>query len=354
MLTMARRAGHGGMGGLTARRHGGLSPGMARKWLSPGVAAIGVGGGAVVALVAWVGASGIGAEALRAGWAVPATVALHALQLHLSGIAWRGLCGLDAPGLRTWWRIRWVRESVNSLLPVAQLGGNLVGIRLLAQRGAPAPLATAGTVLDLTVEALTQVLFTLAGVAALAALGGGQAWRPWLGGGLGLMALGVAGFVVAQRAGLMRLVEWLADRLRRVLPGLPPDLLAGLHDALARRQADRAALARAIVLHLLAWVLGVGETWLALAAMGRPVGLAEALAVEALGMAARSAGFAVPGALGVQEGGFVLAGGLFGIPPDAAIALSMVKRARELAVGVPGLLAWQWAEGARLAGRPSA
>jgi putative membrane protein len=326
---------------------------MSRFPTSPAVLAIAVGGAAAVALVAWAGAGAIGDAVLRAGWAVPATVVLHVLQLWLSAIAWRGLCGGGPPTLTAWWRIRWVRESVNSLLPVAQLGGNLVGIRLLAHRGLPIPRAAAGTTLDLTVEALTQLLFTLAGIGVLATLGGEQAWRPWLGGGLLAMGIGVAGFVVAQRAGLMQLIEWLADKLRRVLPAVAPDALHGLHDELMRRQRDRPALLRATALHLTAWLLGVAETWLVLAAMGRPTGLAVALAIESLGMAARSAGFVVPGALGVQEGGFVLAGSLFGLPADAAVALSMVKRARELAVGVPGLLAWQWAEGSRLARRPS-
>jgi uncharacterized membrane protein YbhN (UPF0104 family) len=61
-------------------------------------------------------------------------------------------------------------------------------------------------------------------------------------------------------------------------------------------------------------------------------------------MAVRSAGFAVPGALGVQEGGFILVGGLFGVGSDLALALSMVKRLRELIVGSTGLLLWQWSE----------
>jgi uncharacterized membrane protein YbhN (UPF0104 family) len=68
-------------------------------------------------------------------------------------------------------------------------------------------------------------------------------------------------------------------------------------------------------------------------------------------MAARSAGFVVPGALGVQEGGFILVCGLFGIEADTAIALSMVKRLRELAIGLPGLVSWQVSEGKRLVQR---
>jgi uncharacterized membrane protein YbhN (UPF0104 family) len=150
---------------------------------------------------------------------------------------------------------------------------------------------------------------------------------------------------------MLRLVEAVARRMGTVFPALPADAAHGLHAELIRLETDHAGLLRSTALHLLAWLLGVGETWLVLAAMGHPVGAGGAFVVESLGMAARSAGFLVPGALGVQEGGFVLVGSLIGLPPDAAIALSMVKRARELLVGVPGLLAWQWLEGARLLAR---
>ena len=321
---------------------------MAQPLPRLGIAAIAGGGAVAVALVAWFGAQSIGAEVLRAAWVLPLTVALHALQLLLSAVAWRGLAGPPAPQLPAWWRIRWVREAVNAMLPVAQIGGNLAAIRLLAQRGLPVARATAATVLDLTVEALAQFLFTLLGIAVLAAIGQNQAWRPWLGGGMALMGAGIAGFVLAQRAGLFRLIEALAERMSAFVPGLPQGALRGLHDELLLLHRNRAALLHAIGLHVVGWLLGTAEAWLALAAMGQARGLPVCLVIESLGMAARSAGFAVPGALGVQEGGFVLAAGLFGIPPDAAVALSMVKRVRELAVGLPGLLAWQWTETARL------
>jgi len=84
---------------------------------------------------------------------------------------------------------------------------------------------------------------------------------------------------------------------------------------------------------------------------GDDPGKQTACFVETLGAAVRGAGFAVPGALGVQEGGLILICGLFAIPPDVAIALSMVKRARELIVGIPGLLVWQWTEGRHIVRR---
>jgi hypothetical protein len=79
--------------------------------------------------------------------------------------------------------------------------------------------------------------------------------------------------------------------------------------------------------------------------------LSEALILESLGQAIRAAAFAIPGALGVQESGFIVLGGVLGVPPAPSLALSLVKRARELALGLPGLIAWQITEG-RDAWRP--
>ncbi len=305
-------------------------------------AAVGLGGALLVALVAWLGARGIGAQVWRAAWTVPLCVALHATQLYMSAVAWRGLCGGPPPGWAGWWRIRWVREAVNSMLPVGQIGGNVVGVRLLAAAGAGQVPAAAGTVLDLTVEAATQAAFTLAGIGVLVAARPDGHWLPWVAGGTAGLCLGVAGFVAAQRFGLLRLIEVFAARLRRWLPRLD---LSGLQAAFAARSGDAPALRRAAILHLSAWIIGAGETWLALAAMGVRPGAGAVFAIESLGMAARSAGFAIPGALGVQEAGFALVCGLFAIPAETAVALSMVKRARELLVGVAGLIAWQASEG---------
>ncbi len=313
-----------------------------------GLIAIALGGFAVIALVAYFGAQTIGAEVLRAGWAIPLTTALLFLQLWLSAVAWRIAVGSSQPRLGHWFRIRWIREAVNSMLPVAQLGGNIVGIRLLVHRGVPGPLAGAGTTLDLTIEATAQLLFTIAGFAVLAATSPDQGWMPWVQGAIVTGVLGISGFIVAQRAGLLRLIEGAAGVLQHWFPSLPLEVVKGLHAELMRLQHKPLAIAQAASLHLLAWLLGTVETWLALFAMGVPVGWREAFVIESLGQAVRSAGFAVPGALGVQEAGFILVCGLFGIHPDTAIALSMVKRARELAVGLPGLVAWQWAEGKRL------
>ena len=93
------------------------------------------------------------------------------------------------------------------------------------------------------------------------------------------------------------------------------------------------------------------EVWLILYLLGHPVSFAEAFILESLGQAARSAGFMVPGGIGIQEGGLLLIGAHLGLTPELALALSLGKRAREIVIGVPCLIAWQLAEGRTIWGR---
>src|SRR5699024_7509642 len=96
------------------------------------------------------------------------------------------------------------------------------------------------------------------------------------------------------------------------------------------------------------WLLGTGEVWLALHFLGHPVNLVEALMVESLAQAAKGAAFLVPGAIGVLEGGYIILSGLIGLPASAGLALALIRRLRELSLGIPGLLIWQLVEGKRL------
>jgi len=142
--------------------------------------------------------------------------------------------------------------------------------------------------------------------------------------------------VIAQRAGMMRLFERAARALGAGAA------MEGLHDGLMALHARRGSIASALAVHTTSWSLGGAEVWVIMRAIGHPVGPGAAFAIEGLGMAARSAGFALPAGLAAQEAGFVIAGALFGISPPDAVALSMVKRVRELVVGVAGAAFWQF------------
>lgn len=286
------------------------------------------------------GPANIARDVMQAGWALPGATAIHMGQLALSALAWGA--ALDGVPFPTVYRVRWIREAVNSLLPVAQIGGPVVGARLLAQAGMPPARAGAATTLDLMTEAAGQIVFTLAAVAVVASVSNDRSWTGWAEGGLVATAAGLAALVGIQRAGGLRLVEALTEWLVRRWPGLPLAGLRGLHADLMRLQARPSVIARGVAWHTLSWAMGAAEVWVILRAIGQPVSPGACFVIESFGMMARSAAFVVPGAVGVQEGGFVLAAGLFGIPAEAAVALSVSKRMRELIVGGVGVAVWLW------------
>jgi uncharacterized membrane protein YbhN (UPF0104 family) len=124
-----------------------------------------------------------------------------------------------------------------------------------------------------------------------------------------------------------------------------------LHRAIVALYAAPAKLGWSFACHLISWLLGGFEVMLALHLVGVSVDFREALIIESLGQAFRAVGFAIPGALGVQEGGYIIVCGLFGITPQAAIGLSLLKRIREVALGIPALITWQIIETRRLVDR---
>ncbi|MBV9111933.1 MAG: flippase-like domain-containing protein [Hyphomicrobiales bacterium] len=307
---------------------------------------------ALAALVAWMlaneGAMWRILELVRqAGWVgLVAVVLFHLTQIAFSAAAWRVLFGSTAPrpSFSFYMIARWIREAVNNLLPVAQIGGEFVGARLLNRRCVELRAAIASAIADLTVELITQIAFTLMGLAVLLlTIGNGPTAR--LVAGLLVVAAATAGaFIAVQWMGLAHLIEICVMRIGRMVGWEGFDEEPGLHGALIAIYRAPLRLLSAAFNHLISWLLGSIEVWLALHLIGRDVGLETALVIESLGQALKAIGFAVPGALGVQEGGYVIVCGLYGLSPETAIALSLIKRLREVALGLPALAAWQWFE----------
>jgi putative membrane protein len=301
------------------------------------------GGGALVALYSSsLSLSGVLDGIRRTIWIVPLLVCLHLAQLLLAGIGWRCLFTEPPASIRTFYRLRIIREGIDSLLPVAQVGGEFVGARLLSQQGVAASSATASVIVDVTIELLTQLVFLAAGLCTLSWLSHGAAWGHWMEVFL-VSAAVAAALLLAQRFGMLRLVEGLLRGMAARWPAVGRVSPEGLHAAALGFYRQHTALSRGCGLHLLAWAMGSIETWAVLNVLGISVTALAAFTIESLGMAARSTGFAIPAALGAQEGGFVLAAAALGVPVTPALTLSIVKRMREVLVGFIGLALWRQA-----------
>jgi putative membrane protein len=277
-----------------------------------------------------------------AGWGVAVVIAFHLLQILSDSMAWQALLGAGVrPRLRMFVFLRWIREATNNLLPVAQIGGEVVGARLLSLFGVGMAEAAAGTAIDLTLEMLSQIAFTVVGIGVLMSFGPRseplrQAMTYAL---IGLSALGF-GFLVAQWAGLFGIIERGLLRIGSRFGWRSLAELAGLHRAIIDIWRTPRAVLACGALHLISWLLGGLEVMLACHYLGHDISLQQGIVLESLSQAMKSAGFAIPGGLGVQEGGLLLLAPLCGLPAGNAMALSLLKRLREMVLGVPALIAW--------------
>ncbi len=306
----------------------------------------------IIGLVVTVGlvmVSGVGEvwqAVATAGWATAAVLGLRYAAVVVAAAGWYWLIPAgERPSLSRLSALRAVREAINGFLPVAQVGGDIVGARLLRLSGVEASTARASVVADVMVQVVTQIAFTAVGLGVLVLLGGDPVIVRTVSFALLAALLLPAGFWLAQRPAVRRFV---ARHVRFRFSGRLGGLMAQLRlvwERLLGISASRGDVAVSTTIHLALWFFGVLEVWVVLAAMGYSVTYAEALVIESIGQAVKGAAFAVPGALGVQEGGFIALGAIFGIPVDASLALSLIKRVADLGVGVPGLLAWQMIEG---------
>jgi len=293
----------------------------------------------------------VGRAVAKAGWGIAAVVAYHFLvPLFLDATAWWSLFPKpDRLPLRKLFWMRWVGESVSTLVPSAAVGGDAVRARLAAIDGAPLSISAASVIVDVTLGVFTQAGFTLLGLVLIVDVTGQKNFvGPTLLGTL-VGVLAVAGFYFVQRLGMFRFLGLIIARLAN-----SPEWQSLVQSGETLDRTIRALYTRrrGVVLCCL-WTIvslvgGSGEIWIALHALGLQATLVNAVILQSMVLTIRSVAFPVPGGVGVQEGGYLVVGNLLGIPGDAAFALSLIARVRELALGIPGLITWQWIEGSRL------
>lgn len=298
----------------------------------------------VIALIARQGLTEVAVAMAAAGYGVFWVAALQLVPMVFDTMAWQQLLARQpAVSLPRLLWVRWMGESINNLLPVARIGGEVVrGWLAYRKLGLPGSIAGASVVVDLTATIAAQILFTFAGLAVLLMHGADYSLVKGAAIGTGLLLVMLTMFLLAQRAGIFVAFEGLARILIRSLgwSSLGWDL-AALDAVIREIYRRRPDLLRCVIFHCLGWLAGSLEVWAALWLLGHPVSFFDALMLESLVQALRGAAFFMPGALGLQEGGLILLGTVIGISPEIALALSLIKRLRELIWGLPGLLVWQ-------------
>jgi putative membrane protein len=295
------------------------------------------------ALYVWHGLGPTLTAFAAAGSGVLWVAASHFISMSLNARAWQILLPHRRRPSTVFflWAV-WLREAVNGLLPVARIGGEVVTARLLIQRGLSPSLAVASLIGDVTISLGSQMLFTLIGIVLLLIQGNESPSLRDVIVGLVLFAPLMALFVLAQKAGFFGLITGIVNRLF----GDRFSLLAGsaitLDRTIRRLYRRSKALFFCTLWQMAGWGAGAFEIWLSLYFLQHPTTILNAVIIESLIQALSSSAFVVPGALGVQEGGFVVIGELLGLTAETALALALMRRVRDILVFVPALAIWQF------------
>ncbi|MSO93833.1 MAG: hypothetical protein EXQ86_10595 [Rhodospirillales bacterium] len=309
-----------------------------------------VGLAVLTALIAWQGIREVGGILVDSGWPILFVPMIWLPTVFLAARAWQLTFRPDhAPRYGHVFYAQWMGRAVNTLLPVATIGGEVVKTRMVILWGADPLQASASAVVDKTVQVVGVILWGVTGILVLSWLALDDTLVAAAAGGLAILGAAAAGFFVVQNAGMFGFMArsahkiTQADYFGRLIEG------AGEIDQVIRDlYRRRARMAASTIWRLLALALQTGEVWLAAVLLGHPIGLLEAVMLKSLSSTLSDVAFVVPNSYGVQEGAYIVLGSLVGIGPDVALALSLATRFRELLFDVPGLVFWQYGEGRSL------
>jgi putative membrane protein len=266
-------------------------------------------------------------------------------QLVLFGLL--GLCWFALRPAGLTWRLpvliwgRMVRDAAGQCLPFSLVGGFVLGARAITLEGVLWPDAVASTVVDLSAEFVAQIGLVLIGVFILSARAPDASIIRPICIGLAASIIAAAGFVWLQRGAggpLIRISRRLIGTWSRDAD------IAAIQTRLTGLYRSPWRVGLCTLLHLVGW-FGTGvASWIAFRLLGANIDFVAALGIEALLHAVLALAVLVPGYAGVQEAAYAGVGALFGQPPELALSVSLLRRARDVALGVPILLLWQGAE----------
>jgi glycosyltransferase 2 family protein len=306
-----------------------------------------------VLLIGWFGFDNVTAAIGRIGWPKFGLIVGWQLVLFvILGLAWEAIVprrNPHRPWILVWGRM--VRDSSANCLPFSQVGGFVFGARAVTLHGMSWSAATASTVVDVTAEFLAELAFTGIGLGILLARAPRSELAVPIEVGLGLAVMACFAFVWLQK-GATPMFSRISRRIAGRWFANAQERLQVLQAELSLIYGQSLRLLMGFAIHLLGWLCTGVAGWIAYRALGVPIQFDDALAIEALLAAIAAVSFLVPINAGVQEAGYAGLGAIFGIPAELSLAVSLVRRARDLTIGIPVLLVWQLAEMRRLRENP--
>ncbi len=240
------------------------------------------------------------------------------------------------------WRIRNIGEAFNAITPLGSMGGEPVKAHLLKEEyGLTYKQGVASQVVARTTLTVALILFMIPGTVLLFMDESiAETFKVSSLTGMITFSILIFLFLLFQITGTL---SWIVHGLNRLFPTpIPrPSLehwvaLCGMMSGYYRQH--RGLFLKSIGFAFLGWVVGVLELYLTLYFLGIPVGIKELWIIESLLQLIRAGSFFIPLSLGVQEGGLILIFTSLGMAGPLGLAVSFVRRIRELVWIALGLL----------------
>ncbi|WP_297491388.1 lysylphosphatidylglycerol synthase domain-containing protein [Acidocella sp.] len=265
------------------------------------------------------------------------------------GLCWRMLLRSRQKG--SYWLCVWgrlVRDATGEFLPFSQVGGFVLGARVIGLGGVRMANAVASTLGDVTAEFLAQLVFVGIGLAVLSRKAPGSDLLLPVAIGLCIAVVMGVGMILAQRGTGTKLFRGLALRIAGATGEGAAAGVERLQVALDIMYGERDRLALCALFHLGCWFGTATASYIGFHALSVPLSWLDAMCIEALLHAIMALAFFIPGRAGVQEAAYTVLGGIFGVPPEIALSLSLLRRARDFVIALPVLVVWQGLEAKKI------
>jgi uncharacterized protein (TIRG00374 family) len=281
----------------------------------------------------------------KVGFGLPVLVVIYFVAFAIDSITWQ--LTISGVPLNFLWayrilKLRIVGEAFNSIIPAAGMGGEPVKASMLnLHYGISLHEGAASLILARTINLIALVAFLIGGFVLMTeAKALSKVYEYIAGFGLLALSVGVSLFFVIQRFSVASLTStWIS----RLSIGRKFDaILFHIYDIDARivrfYAKANGRFAATLLLALVNWLLGAVEIYYTLIFLDRPVTWAEAWIIEAVAQMVRTGAFFIPAAIGVQEGAFLLICGAITGSAPIGVAVSVVRRIREIIWIAWGLL----------------
>ncbi|MDP6735378.1 MAG: lysylphosphatidylglycerol synthase transmembrane domain-containing protein [Nitrospinaceae bacterium] len=279
----------------------------------------------------------VGKLLLQLGTGFLLILVIYSVVTWLDTIAWKkNFKPKEETRFNLWqlWTIRQVGEAYNTITPLGTLGGEPVKSQLLKERhGLSLKQGMVSQVVARTTFLLGLILFFIPGTFLIAQSNVvSENFKSASLLGMAIFSTVILLFLLFQVTGaLSAITGWISRLPLGNKIGVLMNKLEVVDRGISSYYEQYTKRAIQSVLYAFAgWVIGLGELYVTLYFLGFQPDLIDLWVIEALAQLVRAGSFFIPLSLGAQEGGLILIFTAMGMPADLGLAVSFVRRIKEL------------------------